>query len=259
MRHLAGAFLMIVGAGFSIARGDTCSWTVTPNITEATTEMDSDSGSSGLATWTWQYVLRASHLHIGGGMSFDADNCTVSIAKSDSGNGTYRVERIPSCYDPQEDIEAYARNEFKAEVELDSETVASALGSKRIAGSSISSGKPGGGTLSCHAQGGVEARSSGSGSGTVTIEIAGIPVLVYWTTAGSDSRVFQDTDAGSNGHSPETITCQTNMALKVAGGGAIADTGDAGIRNSKAELTVWGTCNGHCNVIVTLMSISEGY
>jgi len=237
------------------ARADSCCWTVIANISPPDSRHGNDSGSSGPSSWTWQYVLRADHFTIYGDMTAYAYRCTTNLGCAAAGNGTFTVARIIGCHRPVEDIEGTARNQFTARAELNDDSYAQACGSQRIKASKM--------TLDCHARGGVEATSSGHGSGssgtfTLSIYPGGPNMTVHWSTGGTIEQSFQDSDGGEGGRTPETITCQTNLSLATSVGWW-DDSGLAKIKNSKSQLKVWGTCDGYCGVVVPVIDASVGY
>lgn len=233
-----------------------CAWTVIPNISGPDKQNDADSGESWPSSfWCWQYVLSAEHLTIFGSMSAYAYHCNTNLGAAAAGNGTYVVTRIQACCHPQEDIEGDARNAFTAFASIDDNSYARARGSQRIKGSKMS--------LDCLACGGVEATSSGYGegsSGTFTVPLYphGPNMVIHWSKGSAVAQVFQASDGGEGGRSPETITCQTELALSVSVGWW-DDEGVTLINNSKAELKVYGTCDGCCKNIVQVINISVGY
>jgi hypothetical protein len=250
----AALILFLLAAAVAPAYA-TCTWAVTSNISEPSTVNNRDSGRSFNAHWAWQYVVYANHLQIFGTMSADAYRCTTSLAASAAGNGTYTVRRVMPCLNPIEDIEADARNQFRARAELDDDSFARAQGSLRIKASRMS--------LDCHAHGGVECSASGHGdapSGSVTVPLypGGPSTTILWSRGGASEQVFQASDSGDGGKSPERITCQTNTSLSLSVGW-FKDTGDARVDDSKAELKVYGTCDGYCSVVALVIDISIGY
>lgn len=233
-----------------------CTWRVITNISPPQKQIASDSGTSWPSSfWTWQYVLSANHLTISGTMSAYAYHCTTNLSSAASGNGTYTVERIGTCCHPQEDIEGDARNEFKARAELRDDSFARAQGSQRIKGSKMD--------LDCHVCGGVEATSSGYGSGsggTITVPIypQGPSMILHWSKGATIEQAFQAADSGTGGQTPERVTCQTNLDLSTSVGWW-DDEGVAMIKDSKAELKVYGTCDGCCGKVQIVINVSVGY
>jgi hypothetical protein len=237
------------------ARADRCAWTVVPNISAADVQLNSGSGTSFPSSWAWQYILHASPFMIYGNMSANTHRATTNLGASASGNATYKVTRMASCVAPQEDIEGVARNEFTARAMINDDTYAQAYGSQRIKAQKMD--------LDCHACGGVESTSKGHGggnSGSFTIQAynGGPSVVIYWSKGGVMEKAFQDADGGAGGRSPETIVCQTNLNLSLSVGWW-HDAGEAQIKDSKSELTVWGTCDGFCGVVVPVIEVSVGY
>ena len=233
-----------------------CAWAAVPFITPPDKQNNADSGDSWPSSiWCWQYVLSADHLTIFGSMSAYAYHCNVNLSAAATGNGTYIVTRILACSNPQEDIEGDARNEFTAHAQINDDSYARARGSQRIKGSKMS--------LDCHACGGVEATSSGYGggsSGTLTVPLypGGPNIVMHLSKGGSVTQAFQASDGGTGGRSPETITCQTNVDAAVSVGWE-DDEGVTLINDSKAELKVYGTCDGSCKRVVQVINISVGY
>jgi hypothetical protein len=246
--------VLFLCAAVTRVSAESCIWAVTPNISAPDTRLDSDTGMCFNWSWSWQYVVHADHLHIGGTMSANAYRCVVSLGAAASGNGTYLIQRIRTCCHPQEDIEGDARNEFTARAELKDDNFAQAAGTKRIKGSKMS--------LDCHANGGVQATSSGGGGagGTLTIPLFphGPNTVIRWSTGGTVEQVFQASDSGTGGKSPETVTCQTGIDLTVSAGW-LDDFAEAIVKNSRTEMKVYGTCDGCCGIVTIVLFVSEGY
>lgn len=237
------------------ARAANCSWAVTPNISPPDDKLGIGAGRSWPSHWTWQYTLHADHYCISGIMSSYAYRCTTNLSASATGNATFTVSRIIACWDPIEDIEANARNEFTARAEIDDDSFARAQGSMRIHAPKMG--------LDCHACGGVEATSSGHGDGTtgtftVPLYPAGPNMVIHWSKGGSIEQAFQASDSKTGGRSPESFVCQTNLDLAVSVGW-YDDSGLAHIKGSKSELKVYGTCDGYCGVVVPVIDDSVGY
>ncbi|HEX5138179.1 MAG TPA: hypothetical protein VFY93_14480 [Planctomycetota bacterium] len=236
-------------------RAENCAWTVISNINPPDLQTNSGSGSALTSWWSWQYILSAKHLYIFGNMNAYAYRCTTNLSAAASGNGTYIVTRVIGCRKPIEDIEGIARNEFRAHASINDDSYAQAYGSQRIKASKM--------TLDCHASGGVEATAGGHGSGdsgsyTLQVYAGGPSVSIHWSKGGSMDQIFQDNDGGEGGRSPEVITCQTTLGLALSVGWW-DDSGSARITDSKSELTVWGTCDGYCGVIVPVIEYTSGY
>jgi hypothetical protein len=253
--RLALLALLLCALAAAPAGAADCAWTVAPNISPPDVQHNSDSGSSYPSHWTWQYILSANHFTIYGNMTANTHRATTNLGAAACGNATFLIRRIMACCTPIEDIEGVARNEFTARAMIDDDTYAQAYGSQRIKAQKMD--------LECHACGGVEATAKGHGdgdSGTFTIQAynGGPSVVIHWSKGGTVEKAFQDSDGGCGGKSPETITCQTNLNLSMSVGWW-EDAGEALIKDSKSELTVWGTCDGCCGVIVPVIEASVGY
>jgi hypothetical protein len=247
--------LLLCALAAAPARADGCAWAVISNCTPPETIHEADSGKSYPSSWTWQYLLYADHFIISGNMNANAYRCTTNLSSAATGNGTLTVVRLVACRAPVEDIEAVARNEFKARAMIDDDSFSQAYGSQRIKASKI--------PLDCHACGGVESTSSGHGSGnsgTFTIQAypGGPSMVIHWSKGGVIEKAFQASDGGTGGRTPEVFACQTNLSLSVSVGWW-NDAGEARIKDSKSELTVWGTCDGYCGAVTPLIESSIGY
>jgi hypothetical protein len=237
------------------ARATSCAWVVDSNISEPDLQHDIDSGSSYPSWWSWQFVLYADHVKIFGSMSASAYHCTTNLGAAASGNATFTIRRITACCRPVEDIEGEARAEFKAKAELDDDSFARGRGSMHYKASKMS--------LDCHAHGGVEATSSGYGdasSGTLTVPLypQGPNTVIHWSKGGSVQQVFQDSDGGSGGSSPETIFCQTSVDTAVSVGWW-DDDAVVLVNDSRMEVKVWGTCDGCCGIVTLVLHLTHGY
>ena len=185
--------------------------------------------------------------------------CSTSLSKADSGNGTYTVMRMVACPNPGEDIEAYARNEFTARAHLDDDNNVSCAGHLKINGGQC--------TLLCESSGGVtlsnEELEEGHTSGTIEVEIWGVTVSLQWAMSGGDDleQTFSHNDTGTGGRTPEVFTCHTdlNMDVNISDSNGYAEEGDVDLDDAAAELKVWGTCTGQCQVVQLVVQQSTGY
>lgn len=253
--RLAFLALALFALAAAPARATDCAWMVMPNIRPPDQQLNQDSGSSYPSFWSWQYILVADHFQIYGDMNSAAYRCTTNLGVAAGGHGTFVIGRIAACIAPAEDIEGVACNEFKARAELDDDSYAQAFGSQRIKASKMD--------LDCHACGGVEATAAGHGdgdSGTIKVQLyqGGPNIDIHWSKGGAVESVFQASDGGTGGRSPEVITCQTNLNLSLSVGWW-NDTGGAKIKDSRSQLTVWGTCDGYCGVVIPVIESSVGY
>jgi len=254
MRHAFLALLLCALAATPL-RAEDCAWTVVSNIGKPDVQKNSGAGSSFPSHWSWQYVLHANHFVMYGDMTASTHRATTNLGAAATGNATFTVMRIIACPAPLEDIEGVARNEFTARAMINDDTFAQAYGSQRIKASKMD--------LDCLACGGVEATSSGHGdgdSGTLTVQAynGGPNIVIHWSKGGTTEQAFQGSDGGTGGTSPETVTCQTNLSLSLSVGWW-DDEGEAQIKNSKSELTVWGTCDGYCGIFIPVIEASVGY
>ena len=245
-----------------VAAAANCVWSVTENISDPAEDSASDSGMTLepiVTAWAWRFDYHAGQFTISGDMQTWNIMSSTSLSKAASGNGTYTVARIQACSNPQEDIEAYARNEFTATVHLDDDNNTSAIGSLKIRGSKCS--------LDCNAKGGVTlsntALEQGQESGTISLELWGVTLSVQWALSGGDDlqQNFNDENGGTGGNTPEVFTCHTDLQLDVntSDANGIPEEAEAHLSDSKYEVKVWGTCDGYCGVQTLVLQRTDGY
>lgn len=253
--------LMPLSSAFAVD----CGWLVTPQISPT-----DDSGSvytqiDDNEYWAYHHIL--DHHMMWGYIDGETDNATFSDAGS--GNGTFTVQRNLACPSPDEDIEADARNEFKARAELDDDDNARSMGMMRITANKVNS-RTGSGKLTCLSQGGAMAADSApsgeEGSGgvqTISFEAFGVgaQVPVQWSTGGSVEKVYSGADGGAGGKSIEVFNLHTQLETQIILGGtwAWSEWAFAEIKESKSQLRVWGTCDGGCQVVRLILNDQWGY
>ena len=253
------ATLVVLGAMTSPAIAQNCTWGVTPNLSAPDTDSAADSGSSGGVVWGWSFNYSAGPYHIEGDMYALAELTSISLSKAGAGNGTITVQRLIACPTPVEDIEAFARTEFKAAAHLDDDNNVMCAGNQRIKSDSPA--------MDAQAAGGVslsnEELEEGQPSGTIELELWGATISIQWAMSGGDDiqQVFFDSDSGTGGHSPATFVLHTDLQLDVniSDSNGIYEEGSVELSDSKAELKVWGTCDGLCGAMILVYHYVDGF
>lgn len=260
----------------AIAEAGECGWLVTPALSPTDEDNDYEymSGVDGDPERMYRAFRHTVDAHSVWGW-VNVEGLSISRSDAATGNGTYTIQRISTCADPVEDLEAYGRGEFKARVAVDNDGTANAYAHMLVRGGSIK----GAGSLpwTVHAHGGAQivstAPAGGANEGEVQVggTILGVQMQMKWKskvgTGGTDevTKVYSDSASGWNGRSIETVTCHTELeTAATTDSWGTWDANCARIEESKEEVKVWGTCDGApsqggCGIVKLILHVTRGY